>query len=90
MFFVLCFSVQGQQWIYDTKQIEVDVIINSGLEIIPEESDYVIENVGTQLYIFPREYGNQKILNLDINPEAENVNDSLLFSWDIFLNCFFK
>lgn len=82
MFFVLCFSVQGQQWIHNTKQIEVNININSGLEIIPEKSDYLIEEVGTQLFIFPREYDNQKILNLNINPESEIINDSLSFFWE--------
>ena len=82
MFFILCFSVQGQQWIHNTKQIEVDVNINSKLDIIPEKSDYVIEEVGTLLHIFPREYNNQKVLNFDMNPEAEIINDSLLFSWE--------
>ena len=61
MFFVLCFSVQSQQWIHNTKQIKVDININSGLEIIPEKSNYIIEEVGTQLFIFPREYYNQNI-----------------------------
>ncbi|MBW2985284.1 transglutaminase-like domain-containing protein [Candidatus Woesearchaeota archaeon] len=82
MFFVLCFSVQGQEWIYQTKQIEVSVSVSSGLEIIPEESDYVVEEVGTQLYLFPREYSNQEVISLDIFPEAEVINDSLFFSWD--------
>ena len=82
MFFVLCFSVQGEQWIYNTKQIEVDVEITSGLEIIPEKSDYVIEEVGIQLYIFPREYDHQKLLKIDIDPEAEILNDSLSFFWE--------
>ena len=82
MFFVLCFSVQGQEWIYQTKQIEVSVSVGSGLEIIPEESDYVVEEVGTQLYLFPQEYSNQEVISLDIFPEAEVINDSLLFSWD--------
>ena len=82
MFFILCFSVQGQQWIHNTKQIDVNININSGLEIIPEKSDYVIEKVETQLSIFPREYDNQKVLNLNINPEANIINDSLSFYWD--------
>ena len=81
VFFVLCFSVNGQEWIYNTKQIKVNVNIDSGLEIIHEKNDYIVEEVGTLLHIFPREYDNQKILNLNINPEAEMINDSLYFSW---------
>ncbi len=59
----------------------IDVDVKGGMEIVPESSGYSIKSINVNMNFFPRDSFNQKVLELDIEPESEVEDDAIKFEW---------
>jgi len=80
MFLVLVNSVFAQDF-QNSESLRISVDIKGNIEIIPESPSYSIKSVGVNLSFFPEGDFNQKVLELNINPEGEIIDGAIKFEW---------
>ena len=80
LLFLIPFSL-AQDWMYNRADLTMDININSGFELIPTKSTYVIDYISVNLSLFPRQTTSQNILSLTTNPES-SIGESVLFKWE--------
>ena len=81
IFFLLISTVFAQDF-QNSKSLKIDIDVEGGIEIIPESSSYSIRSINVNLSFFPKDSFNQKVLEIDIEPYNEIVDDSIIFEWE--------
>ena len=74
-------SVFAEEWVHNSESLEISVDIAGSMDVIPESSTYSVKSVTANLTFFPRDYFNQEVLYLEIEPEGEITNNSIKFEW---------
>ena len=74
-------SVYAQDF-QNGESLKIDIDVEGGIEIIPESSSYSIRSINVNLSFFPKDSFNQKVLEIDIEPYNEIVDDSIIFEWE--------
>jgi hypothetical protein len=69
-------------WFFNSKNLVIELMINSEAKIIPEKSDYNVKYIHVNLSHFPYESFNQKVTDLDIFPDATMEGNSMSFEWE--------
>tara|TARA_B100001971_G_scaffold87948_1_gene81243 strand:+ start:1737 stop:3731 length:1995 start_codon:yes stop_codon:yes gene_type:complete len=69
-----------------TEKVNLDISLSSNITLIPSSSDYKIDYIQADLSFFPREDDRQKIITINIAPEAPEINNSLRFKWENLFN----
>jgi transglutaminase-like putative cysteine protease len=68
-------------WIYSSQEAVIDIEIRDTARLISLSDESYVEFVKAYLDFYPRDDGRQSVDTLDVQPEAEKVNSSLVFTW---------
>lgn len=83
---LFCAAAAAQEardlWIYQAKELELDVQTEMSLQVIKSRSDAELERVEAQVDFYPKPLANQRILQTDYSVEPVEGNGTLLFVWD--------
>jgi hypothetical protein len=85
IFLVLLLAIMPiviSQEIYTAKNVVIDLSINSELQLVPRSDNYKIDYVIANLSFFPRDGFNQDVVSLTTNPNAQSIDESIMFRWD--------
>ena len=75
-------SGSDNTWFLKTESVDATIEISSRLTAVPTGDDYNINYVQSTVFFNPEQDWRQNILDSDIQPEAEEVNNSKVFYWD--------
>ncbi|PIN78586.1 hypothetical protein COY26_00215 [Candidatus Woesearchaeota archaeon CG_4_10_14_0_2_um_filter_33_10] len=69
-------------WLYNSEKLLIELNISSGMEIIPESSDYYVDYVKARLSFFPEDDFQQRLIRLETNPDSLKKDDIIEFKWE--------
>ncbi len=83
---LFCTTVFAQDardlWIYQAKELELDVQTEMSLQTIKSRSDAVLERVEAQVSFYPKPLPHQRIIETEYSVEPVEENGTLTFVWD--------
>jgi len=79
---LLATLVHAETWQYTTGEIDINLKINSQITIIPEQDDWLVEELTTKLKFFPKQTEYQKINYLTTTPLAIQQDNLLIYEWN--------
>lgn len=68
-------------WNYNSQNLVIGIDVSSEAVIKPASSDYSVKYINVNLSHYPYESFNQEVIWIDIEPEADVINNAILFSW---------
>ncbi len=68
-------------WNYNSQNLVINIDVSSEAIIKPTSSDYNVKYINVNLSHFPYESFNQKVIQIEIEPEADVENNAILFNW---------
>src|SRR3989338_5480956 len=71
---------EEDDWFHSSENLILNVDVSSKATIKPTSSDYSVKYINVNLSHYPYEDFDQKILGLDVNPEAKLENNVMLFT----------
>jgi len=81
MFLLVLPIVAGQDWIFNSESVEMELDISSEVELVPKSSRYSVDYVIANLSFIPRDGFQEEVLNIETEPFTE-VKDYVAFRWD--------
>ncbi len=69
-------------WLYKSEKVLIELNISSGMEIVPESSDYHVGYVKARLSFFPEDDFQQRLIKLETNPYFLKKEDIIEFKWE--------
>lgn len=82
LLFPVFISAEEDDWFHSSENLILNVDVSSKAAIKPTSSDYSVKYITVNLSHYPYEDFDQKILSLDINPQAKLENNAMLFTWN--------
>lgn len=85
IFFILLLLIipyASANWIYESSNLILDLVISSEMNIVPLTSDYALKYLIANLSFLPQESFNQEILSLETTPRTDVSANSAQFRWD--------
>lgn len=79
---ILMFNISYAQDFRSSEGLELELEISKQIKIVPESSNYRISNVKVIHQYFPKDSYNQKVISLDVDPEANIEDDVIEFDFD--------
>ncbi|MBL7100917.1 MAG: transglutaminase domain-containing protein, partial [Nanoarchaeota archaeon] len=80
IFFLLISTVFAQDF-QNSESLKIDIDVEGSIEVVPESSSYSIKSINVNLSFFPKDGFNQKVLEMNIEPDNEIIDDSIIFEW---------
>ena len=75
-------NAEEDNWFHSSENLILNVDVSSKATIKPTSSDYSVKYINVNLSHYPYEDFDQKVLGLDVNPEAKLENNAMLFTWN--------
>ncbi|MCH8004486.1 MAG: transglutaminase domain-containing protein [Nanoarchaeota archaeon] len=72
---------QEDDWFYNSQSLIINIDVSSEAKIKPTSSDYSVKYIDVNLSHYPYEYFGQKVIDLEITPDADIENNAMQFSW---------
>lgn len=72
---------QEDDWYYNSQNLIINIDVSSEAQIKPISSDYSVKYINVNLSHYPYEDLGQKVIDLEINPDADIENNVMLFNW---------
>ncbi len=70
------------QDIYNSKNLIVDLSINSELELTPTSGEYQVDYLKADLFLYPKDDINQDVISLKTSPTPDDMGEAINFRWD--------
>ena len=80
--FIVPFCLADDSWLYNSEKLLIELNISSGMEIIPESSDYQVDYVKAMLSFFPEDDFQQRLIKLETNPNSFKKDNIIEFKWE--------
>ncbi|MBU3941611.1 MAG: transglutaminase-like domain-containing protein, partial [Nanoarchaeota archaeon] len=80
--FLIPFCLADDSWLYNSEKLLIELNISSGMEIVPESSDYHVDYVKAKLSFFPDDDFQQRLIRLETNPNSLKKDDVIEFKWE--------
>ena len=81
--FLLCLPIVfSQDWVFNSKYIELSLDISSNISLISLGSKYKIDYITANLSFVPGDYFQEEVISIDTNPVTELKDGSAVFRWD--------
>ena len=81
LIFLLIINISFAQDFLDNEKAIIDLSISSEITIIPKSSSYSVKELKAILSFYPINDDIQKVNSIETKPEAEIINNSLVFEW---------
>jgi len=72
----------GEEWMYNSENIEMEIIISSSFTISPTSGDFQIEYVSSTLSFIPEDDFQQEVIAIQLDPDTKIQDSSAEFRWD--------
>ncbi len=82
VFLLVLPNVLGEEWIFNSEHVEMELEISSNVELVPKSSKYSVDYVIANLSFIPRDGFQEEVLSLETEPFTEVENDAVIFRWD--------
>ena len=69
-------------WLYKSEKVLIELNISSGMEIVPESSDYHVDYIKAKLSFFPEDDFQQRLIKLETNPNSLKKDGIIEFKWE--------
>lgn len=79
--FLLCFSLVSAEDYYNKESLDINLKLDSEINMVPSSDSYSVSKVETKLYFYPQNDFQQEVVELRTNPSSFEENGYLLFSW---------
>lgn len=76
------FCIAGDEWIFNSQYLILDVDLSSRVIIIPTGSNYYVDYVTAELSFFPMDTWRQELISSESTPESDIKDGKLFFRWD--------
>jgi len=77
---ILVSAASGQY--YNKDSLEMNLKMDGSILVVPEAEDYRISKIETELYFYPKDGFQQKVLELSTNPGTTKEKRYLLYIWE--------
>ncbi|MDP7244689.1 MAG: transglutaminase domain-containing protein [Flavobacteriales bacterium] len=75
------YAQNGDDWFYNSQNLIINIDVSSEAKIEPKSSDYSVKYININLSHYPYESFNQKVINFEIEPEADIESNAILYNW---------
>jgi len=74
--------VYSNDWLFNSRYIEVEMDISGKIILVPKDSDYEVDYITTNLSFVPRDGFQEEVLNIQTEPFSEIKDGNAIFRWD--------
>lgn len=78
---ILCVSLVQAQY-YNKDSMDLNLRLDSEINIVPTSSSYSVSRIETKLYFYPFDDFQQEVLEMSTVPETQKTGDYLLYQWE--------
>ena len=74
--------VIGEDWIFNSESVEMELDISSKVELVPKSSKYSVDYIIANLSFIPLDGFQEEVLSIETVPFTEVKGDAVAFRWD--------
>ncbi|MBW2963486.1 transglutaminase-like domain-containing protein [Candidatus Woesearchaeota archaeon] len=79
--FILVLGMVNAQNYYNKDSLDLNLRMDSTINIVPTSTSYSIEKIESKLYFYPQDDFQQTVLEIQTSPEVTEEEDYLLYKW---------